>query len=105
VSVNDGQRSNNVYARYWRPLERALGTEGLEGLVRDNLQSSGEFVRQNEVYRTARGQLEPKATDLDVLEQHVKSLARRGAHYALFLQPSDPHGAAGQLTIFNCEGY
>jgi hypothetical protein len=45
-----GQRSNNVYARYWRPLERALGTEGLEGLVRDNLQSSGEFVRQNEVY-------------------------------------------------------
>ena len=94
-----GQRSNNVYARYWRPLERALGTEGLEGLVRDNLQSSGEFVRQNEVYRTARGQLEPKATDLDVLEQHVKSLARRGAYYALFLQPSDPHGAAGQLGL------
>ena len=94
-----GQRSNNVYARYWRPLERALGTEGLEGLVRDNLQSSGEFVRQNEVYRTARGQLEPKASDLDVLEQHVKSLARRGAYYALFLQPSDPHGAAGQLGL------
>ncbi len=94
-----GQRSNNVYARHWRPLERMLGTEGLEGLVRDDLQSSGEFVRQNEVYRTARNQLEPKATDLDVLEQHVKSLARRGAYYALFLQPSDPHGSAEQLGL------
>ena len=94
-----GQRSNSVYARYWRPLESALGTEGLEGLVRDNLQASGEFVRQNEVYRTARGQLEPKASDLDALEQDVRSLARRGAYYALFLQPSDPHRAAGQLRL------
>ena len=59
----------------------------------------GEFVRQDEVYRTARGQLEPQATDLDVLEQHVKRLARRGAYYALFLQPTDPHGNAAALGL------
>jgi len=94
-----GERSNSVYAQHWRPLERALGTEGLEGLVRDDLQSSGEFVRQNEVYRIARSQLEPTAGDLDGLADHVKRLVRRGAYYALFLQPSDPHGSAAELGL------
>ncbi|OAI40074.1 hypothetical protein AYO39_00240 [Actinobacteria bacterium SCGC AG-212-D09] len=94
-----GERSNSVYAQSWRPLERSLGTEGLEGLVRDDLQASGEFVKQNEVYRTARGQLEPSAGDLDLLEEHIKKLARRGQYYALFLQPSDPHGVARRLGL------
>ena len=94
-----GERSNNVYDQVWRPLEHAVGTEGLEGLVRDDLQSSGDFVKQNEVYRTARAQLEPNAADLDALERHVKKLARRGAYYALFLQPADPAGAAHGLGV------
>jgi hypothetical protein len=94
-----GERSNSVYDQLWRPLERALGTDGLEGLVRDDLQSSGEFVKQNEVYRTARGQLEPSARDLDWLEQHVRKLARRGAYYALFLQPSNPDEDAKHLGL------
>lgn len=94
-----GERSNSVYAQHWRPLERALGTEGLEGLVRDDLQSAGEFVRQNQVYRNARGQLEPQARDLDSLERHVMRLARRGAYYVLFLHPADPNEGARQLGL------
>jgi alkylated DNA nucleotide flippase Atl1 len=93
------ERSNSVYAQYWRPLERAVGTDGLEGLVRDDLQSAGEFVRQDQVYRTARRQLEPEAGDLDVLERHVQRLARRGAYYALFLLPTDPLGSAASLGL------
>ena len=93
------ERSNAVYAQHWRPLEQALGTEGLEGLVRDDLQSAGEFIKQNAVYRTARSQLEPKASDLDALEHHVRRLARRGAYYALFLQPTDRHETAGELGL------
>ena len=94
-----GERSNSVYAQHWRPMERALGTDGLEGLVRDDLQSAGEFVRQDQVYRIARGQLEPQAGDLDVLEEHVKRLARRGAYYALFLHPGGSHSSAEQLGL------
>jgi alkylated DNA nucleotide flippase Atl1 len=94
-----GDRSNNVYTQHWRPLERALGTDGLEGLVRDDLQAAGEFVRQDQVYRTARRQLEPQAADLDRLEAHVRRLARNGAYYALFLQPDDPHEQAKELGI------
>jgi alkylated DNA nucleotide flippase Atl1 len=94
-----GERSNSVYVQHWRPLERSLGTEGLEGLVRDDLQATGEFVKQNDVYRRARGRLEPKAGDLDMLEQHVKRLARRGAYYALFLRPSDPDVPGAQLGV------
>ena len=94
-----GERSNSVYAQHWRPLERAIGTDGLEGLVRDDLQSAGEFVRQDQVYRTARAQLEPLAHDLDVLEAHVVRLARRGAYYALFLQPADPNETAAALGV------
>jgi alkylated DNA nucleotide flippase Atl1 len=94
-----GERSNSVYAQHWRPLERSLGTEGLEGLVRDDLQAAGEFVKQNQVYRTARSKLEPLAGDLDLLEAEVKKLARSGRYYALFLQPSDPHGAARALGL------
>ncbi|MET0604625.1 MAG: DUF262 domain-containing protein, partial [Baekduia sp.] len=94
-----GERSNSVYDQSWRPLEVDLGNDGIEGLVRDDLQSCGEFVKQNEVYRTARTQLEPRASDLDALEDHVKRLARQGRYYALFLQPSDPHGAAAALGL------
>lgn len=94
-----GERSNGVYAQHWRPLERALGTDGLEGLVRDELQSAGEFVRRDQVYRTARSQLEPQAGDLDALETHVKRLARCGAYYALFLRPADPLNSAEQLGL------
>jgi len=94
-----GERSNAVYSHYWRPLEIELGTDGLEGLVRDHLQAAGEFVRQNQVYRRARAQLEPRAGDLDALEEHVKELARRGGHYSLFLQPMASAEAAGQSGI------
>lgn len=94
-----GERSNYVYTQYWRPLERAVGTDGLGGLVRDDLQSVGEFVKQGDVYRVARGLLEPKAGDLDFLEMHVKRLAHRGSYYALFLQPSDPQGMASALGL------
>jgi alkylated DNA nucleotide flippase Atl1 len=94
-----GERSNSVYVQYWRPLERAVGTEGLSGLVRDDLQSSGNFVKQGDVYRVARNELEPKASDLDYLESHVKRLARNGSYFSLFLQPSDPHGTASGLGL------
>jgi alkylated DNA nucleotide flippase Atl1 len=94
-----GPRSNSVYSQHWRPLEKALGADGLEGLVRDDLQSTGDFVKQGDVYRTARGRLEPSAADLDFLEGHVKRLARRGAYYSLFLQPSDPNGTASELGL------
>jgi len=78
-----GPRSNTVYTQHWRPLEKVLGAEGLEGLVRDDLQSTGEFVKQGDVYRAARSRLEPSAADLDFLEGHVKRLARRGAYYSV----------------------
>lgn len=94
-----GELSDSIYKQHWRPLERTLGTEGLEGLVRDDLQSAGEFIKQDQVYRRARGRLEPIAGDLDALQQHVERLARRGAYYALFLQPSDPHNAAIELGV------
>jgi alkylated DNA nucleotide flippase Atl1 len=94
-----GDRSNAVYTNHWRPLEKALGTGGLEGLVRDDLQSTGLFVKQDQVYRTARSRLEPIAGNLDALAEEVKRLARLGAFYALFLQPWDPHGTATQLGI------
>lgn len=94
-----GERSNVVYTNHWRPLEKTLGSDGLEGLVRDDLQSSGLFVKQDQVYRTARSRLEPIASDLDLLADEVKRLARLGAFYALFLQPSDPQSAATELGI------
>lgn len=94
-----GPRADTVYIQAWRPLEKALGADGLEGLVRDDLQSTEGFVKQNAVYRTARARLEPVAKDLDALEAHVTRLARRGASYALFLRPSDPNGTAGQLGV------
>lgn len=94
-----GERSNSVYVQHWRPLERTVGNDGLSGLIRDDLQSSGEFIKQGDVYRVARGRLEPKANNLDFLESHVKRLARRGSYYALFLHPSDPLSTANELGV------
>ena len=94
-----GERSNTVYREYWRPLEQTLGGDGLEGLVRDDLQSSGTFIKKGSVYRVARARLETYASDLDYLEGEVRRLARRGLYYSLFLQPTDPDSSATELGV------
>ncbi len=94
-----GERSNAVYRESWRPLEQSLGGDGLEGLVRDDLQSSGTFIKKGNVYRAARARLEQNASDLDYLEEEVRRLARRGRYYSLFLQPTDPTNSATALGL------
>lgn len=87
-----GDRSNAVYGDHWRPLEKLLGNDALEGLVRDDLQARGSFVNVKKVYRTHREQL--ASQDLDGIEAKVKDLHRRGHYYGAFLRPNEPEPAA-----------
>ncbi len=98
-----GERSNVVYDNHWRPLEKMLGNDGLEGLVRDDLQARGAFVNVKKVYRTHRERLEKVAEDPDVLEAEVKKLHRRGHYYGAFLRPEDEAGSAPALGLTQAE--
>jgi alkylated DNA nucleotide flippase Atl1 len=87
-----GDRSNAVYQEHWRPLERLLGNDALESLVRDDLQAGGSFVNSKKVYRTHREQLAAETSG--GIEAKVKSLHRRGRYYGAFLRPQEPEPAS-----------
>jgi alkylated DNA nucleotide flippase Atl1 len=96
-------RSNLVYTQVWRPLEKLLGSDALEDLVRDDLQARGSFVKRGEVYRTHRAALEKVADDLDALDQRVRKLTRRGHYYSVLLRPSAPDGPVKDLGFTKLE--
>lgn len=83
-----GDRADHVYENVWRPMERRLGLEHLEGLARLDLQRRGQEVTQDEVYSAQRSRLGKLAQDLDAIEDKVRDLALRARHYKKLLAPS-----------------
>ena len=83
-----GDRADYVYEETWRPMERYLGLDRLEGLARLDLQRRGQEVTHDKVYFAQRSRLDKVAHDLDAIENEVKDLALRARHYKRLLDPT-----------------
>src|SRR5205807_29167 len=84
-------RGEEVYRNVWLPMEETLAAENLEGLARVDLQRRGSDANRDEVYRMHAKRLEPIARDEGAIEQEVRDLAKRSAHYRRLIDPrSEP---------------
>jgi uncharacterized protein with ParB-like and HNH nuclease domain len=79
-------QQESVYGHLWLPMQNALGS-ALADFFRYRLMSSGEFVREGDVYYEWKRQLEKLTTDQ--LVQQLEQLARESAVYRRLIAPGD----------------
>jgi alkylated DNA nucleotide flippase Atl1 len=82
------QRSESVYADVWRPMERLVGVDNLEGLARLDLFRRGDAVAKNRVYEEHQRLLTPISEDEDAVEERVRDFAYRAALYKRLIDPA-----------------
>ena len=88
IHVNEQQ---NVFDRYWRPIQEALG-EQLTEFVRHYLMKGGKIIKSADIYFELKDRL--NSATLDETKQFLADLHRHGMYYARFVNPvkyeSDP---------------
>jgi uncharacterized protein with ParB-like and HNH nuclease domain/alkylated DNA nucleotide flippase Atl1 len=91
-------RAATVYEDVWRPMERLIGFENLEGLARVDLQRQGTDVAVDDVFRRYQERLENLPGGEEAIEEAVRDLALRARHYKRIIDPAteeDPYVRAG----------
>ena len=81
-------RAGTVYDEVWRPMERLIGFDNLEGLARVDLQRRGIDVAVDDVFRRHQDQLENMPGGEAAIEEAVRDLALRARHYKRLIDPS-----------------
>lgn len=81
-------RAGQVYDEVWRPMERLIGLDHLEGLARVDLQRRGIDVAVDDVFRRHQDRLESLPGGEAAVEEAVRDLALRAAHYKRIIDPS-----------------
>jgi alkylated DNA nucleotide flippase Atl1 len=95
-------RASAVYADVWRPMERLIGFDNLEGLARVDLQRRGIDVAVDDVFRRHQERLESLGGGEHAIEDAVQDLALRAEHYKRIIDPShesDPELRLGLLRL------
>jgi uncharacterized protein with ParB-like and HNH nuclease domain/alkylated DNA nucleotide flippase Atl1 len=81
-------RAGAVYDEVWRPMERLIGFDNLEGLARVDLQRRGIDVAVDDVFRWHQARLETMRGGENAIEEAVRDLALRARHYKRIIDPS-----------------
>ena len=82
-------RDKVVYEEVWRPMQRLLGADNLEGLARVDLRRRGILVRDDDVYRAQQARLQPIEHDEAEVDRQIRDLAVRAQHYRRILVPDE----------------
>jgi uncharacterized protein with ParB-like and HNH nuclease domain/alkylated DNA nucleotide flippase Atl1 len=91
-------RAATVYDQVWRPMERLIGFDNLEGLARVDLQRRGIDVAGDDVFRRHQDRLENLPGGEHAIDVAVRDLALRARHYKRLIDPAaeaDPEVRAG----------
>ena len=80
-------RAGEVYDEVWRPMERLIGFDNLEGLARVDLQRRGMDVAVDDVFRRHQDRLEAMSGGEAAVEEAVRDLALRARHYKRIIDP------------------
>jgi uncharacterized protein with ParB-like and HNH nuclease domain/alkylated DNA nucleotide flippase Atl1 len=95
-------RAARVYDEVWRPMERLIGFDNLEGLARVDLQRRGIDVAVDDVFRRHQDRLENMPGGEEAIEEAVRDLALRARHYKRLIDPAaedDPEVRGGLLRL------
>jgi uncharacterized protein with ParB-like and HNH nuclease domain/alkylated DNA nucleotide flippase Atl1 len=80
-------RVDMVYDEVWRPMERLIGYDNLEGLARVDLQRRGIDVAVDDVFRRHQDRLEKMPGGEQAIEEAVRDLAVRARQYKRIINP------------------
>jgi uncharacterized protein with ParB-like and HNH nuclease domain/alkylated DNA nucleotide flippase Atl1 len=86
-------RAAAVYEEVWRPMERLIGFENLEGLARVDLQRRGFDVAVDDVYRRHQDRFEQMSGGEHEIEEAVSDLALRAQHFKRIIDPKTEEDA------------
>jgi alkylated DNA nucleotide flippase Atl1 len=95
-------RAAEVYDEVWRPMERLIGFDNLEGLARVDLQRRGIDVAVDDVFRRHQDRLESMLGGEEAVEDFVRDLALHAEHYKRIIDPvaeDDPDLRAGLVRL------
>jgi len=81
-------RAGVVYDELWRPMERLIGFDNLEGLARVDLQRRGLDVAVDDVFRQHQERLEEIQSTEGAVEEAIRDLALRATHYKRLIDPT-----------------
>ncbi|QNP65436.1 GmrSD restriction endonuclease domain-containing protein [Streptomyces genisteinicus] len=83
-------RGEHVYETYWLPLQESLSNEELEQLMWLNLVLDGDDrVRRQDLYTAQQQRFEKRAADEPEIEEYIKQLHRRSAHFRKLIHPRE----------------
>ncbi|MBK6688355.1 MAG: DUF262 domain-containing protein [Deltaproteobacteria bacterium] len=78
----DSARHDDIHAKKWTPMERAIGRENMEAFIRHFLIRRGTLVKESEVYFTLKKEVEGRGRDH--AERMLDELVRTSSHYVKF---------------------
>jgi len=87
VFMRLGSRGEEVYRKYWLPMQEQLG-DNMVGLARADLLSQGIEVKVGDVYRTHQAKLDKEAPTQESVEAWVARLAVRARNYKRLVEPT-----------------
>ena len=84
MRIPDGLQQD-LYDTYWLPMQERLGPNALESFFRHQYMTSGEFVREGDIYQAWRRRLDPLPDP--ALADELEALARFSTFYQRLLEP------------------
>ncbi|MGV9558841.1 GmrSD restriction endonuclease domain-containing protein [Streptomyces sp. NPDC003522] len=93
-------RGEHVYETYWLPLQGSLSNDELEQLMWLQLVLDGDDrVRRQDLYTAQQKRFEDLWTGEAAIEEYVRELHRRGAHFRRLLHPEEEPDPAVRAAL------
>jgi uncharacterized protein with ParB-like and HNH nuclease domain/alkylated DNA nucleotide flippase Atl1 len=93
-------RGEHVYETYWLPLQDSLSNDELEQLMWLQLVLDGDDrVRRQDLYTAQQKRFEERRTGEAEIEEYIRELHRRGAHFRRLLHPEEETDPAVRAAL------
>nr|WP_285554902.1 DUF262 domain-containing protein [Streptomyces hygroscopicus] len=95
-----GSRGEHIYEAYWLPLQDSLSNDELEQLMWLQLVLDGDDrVRRQDLYTAQQRRFEETRIGEAEIEEYIKELHRRGAHFRRLLHPEEEPDPAVRAAL------
>ncbi|MFE0448303.1 GmrSD restriction endonuclease domain-containing protein [Streptomyces fungicidicus] len=93
-------RGEHIYETYWLPLQKSLSNDELEQLMWLQLVLDGDDrVRRQDLYAAQQRRFENNRADNTEIEEYIRELHRRSAHFRRLLHPEEEHDASVRAAL------
>ncbi|MFD5656672.1 GmrSD restriction endonuclease domain-containing protein [Streptomyces hirsutus] len=99
-------RGEHVYETYWLPLQGSLSNDELEQLMWLQLVLEGDDrVRRQDLYTAQQKRFEERKTGEAEIEEYIRELHRRSAHFRRLLHPEEEPDPAVRAALHRLDAW